>query len=167
TGVQTNGLTLCRRIGDRVGYDQPCGETTYGRALLSPSAIYVDFVRELLASGVRPSYLVHLTGHGFRKLMRAEKELVYRVDEPGEPLPIFDFIQQHGPVERREMLATFNMGVGFVAYVRPDDADATVRAATSAGHRAWIAGEVVRDGEKAVELPTLGERFGADDLEVR
>ncbi len=167
TGVQTNGLTLCRRIGERVGYGQACGESTFGLSLLTPSAIYANFVKNLLQTDVRPSYLVHLTGHGFRKLMRLDKPFTYRVDEPGLPPAVFGFIQENGPVEPREMLATFNMGVGFVAYVRPSDVEATLAAAGQAGHRAWVGGEVVSEGKKSVELPTLGHKFAAGDLQVR
>jgi phosphoribosylformylglycinamidine cyclo-ligase len=167
TGVQTNGLTLCRRIGERVGFDQPCGDTTFGRSLLEPSSIYADFVKELSKTKTRPHYLVHLTGHGFRKLMRLQKPLTYTVSKPGTPQPVFDFINQHGPVERREMFATFNMGVGFVAYVRPDAVDATLAAAEATGHRAWIGGEVMGDDRRAVEVPSEGIVFEDQDLAVR
>ena len=129
TGVHTNGLTLCRRIGDRVGYD--AGD--FGRLLLEPSAIYAGFVAKLREAGVRPRYLVHVTGHGLRKLMRPELPLIYRVDSLPPPMPVFEFIAEHGPVEAREMWATFNMGVGFAAYVDAGDVDATLAAAESAG----------------------------------
>jgi len=55
SGVQTNGLTLCRKIADQLpqGYQTPV-ETgrTYGEALLAPSVIYVAFVRGMPAARI-------------------------------------------------------------------------------------------------------------------
>ena len=164
TGVHTNGLTLCRRIGERVGYETD----DLGRLLLEPSAIYCGFARGLREAGVRPKYLAHVTGHGWRKLMRLDSPLVYRVADPGTPPPVFDLIARHGPVEEREMYATFNMGVGFVAYVASADAAHAVGAAEACGHQAWVGGEVLDGrGRKAVEVPTLGITFEGDELRVR
>ena len=57
SGVQTNGLSLCRLIGDRLpaGYQTPIGhgdKRTYGQALLAPSVIYVAFVRACQRRGL-------------------------------------------------------------------------------------------------------------------
>ena len=161
TGVHTNGLTLCRRIGERVGYEAD----DFGRRLLEPSAIYADFV----ARCPRPKYLVHMTGHGWRKLMRPDRPLRYVVDDPTPPggvPPVFDFIAEHGPVERREMYATFNMGVGFAAIVAESDVDAALSAARESGHDAWPAGRV-EAGDRAVEVPSLGLSYAEDELRVR
>ena len=164
TGVQTNGLTLCRKICEKVGYHTD----GIGRELLEPSAIYADFVGELRKTNVRPKYLAHVTGHGWRKLMRLDRPLVYRVGDIGTPPPVFDLIARHGPVEEREMYATFNMGVGFAAYVSPGEVDSTLAAAAEVGHRAWVGGEVVDGGgRKAVEVPSLDITFEADELNVR
>ena len=169
-GVQTNGLSLCRRIGERIGFDADIGDgTAFGPALLAPSRIYADFVRELTARDLTARYLVHVTGHGWRKLMRLEADLGYVINTPHHPgtvPPLFEFLMAAGPIERAEAYATFNMGVGFAAYVRPSDAEATVAAAAACGHDAWLAGEVVA-GPKRIEVPSLRLRFGAGSLNVR
>ena len=73
-----------------------------------------------------------------------------------------------GPIEPREAYATFNMGVGFAAYVAPELAEATVAAARSAGYDVWLAGRVRKqDGRKAVVVPALGLTFEGDTLQVR
>lgn len=75
---------------------------------------------------------------------------------------------EKGPIELREAYATFNMGVGFAAYVDPKDAQATLAAALESGYDAWIAGRVHKDGDrKAVEVPGLGLTFEGDSLQVR
>jgi len=173
SGVQTNGLTLCRRIAAQLpqGYLTPVGHgdpRTYGEALLAPSVIYVAFVRECQRRGLRLNYLAHVTGHGWRKLMRLEEPFVYEITTPRPAPPLFRFIMEAGPVELREAYATFNMGVGFAAYVAPDLVPAVIAAAQATGYDAWLAGRVRREGaRKAVVVPDLGLAFEGDTLQVR
>lgn len=173
SGVQTNGLSLCRLIADKLpqGYQTPIGHgdpRTYGEALLAPSVIYVAFVRECQRRGLKLNYVAHVTGHGWRKLMRLEEPFVYEITTPRAPLPLFQFLEQAGPIATREMYATFNQGVGFAAYVDPKTADAVLAAAKSAGYDAWLAGRVRKEGaRKAVTVPSLGLTFEGDTLQVR
>ena len=171
SGVQTNGLTLCRALAERLplGYLTRIDDgRTYGEALLDASVIYVRFITELQRIGVRPHYAVHVTGHGWRKLMRLNEPFVYRVTAVREPLPVFRFLMQAGPIDQREAYATFNMGVGFAVYVDPKDVDTTLGAAQTTGYDAWLAGTVHKQGErKAVEIAPLGITFDADTLQVR
>jgi phosphoribosylformylglycinamidine cyclo-ligase len=173
TGVQTNGLSLCRLIADKLpqGYATPVGhgdQRTYGEALLAASAIYVDFVRQCQRTGVKLNYLAHITGHGWRKLMRLEAPFVYEITTPREAPALFKFLMEAGPIDPREAYATFNMGVGFAAYVTPNAVAATLAAAKVTGHDAWVAGEVKQEGgRKAVTIPSLGLAYEADTLQVR
>jgi phosphoribosylformylglycinamidine cyclo-ligase len=171
TGVHTNGLTLCRALADRLpqGYLTKIGDgRTYGEALLDPSAIYVRFIAACQDAGIPLHYAAHVTGHGWRKLMRLDEAFVYRIDNVGAVPPIFEFIMKHGPVNVREAYATFNMGAGFAVYVDPKDADRVVRLAQTLRHTAWRAGTVQKQGDrKAVEIVPLGVAFEADTLQVR
>lgn len=170
-GVQTNGLSLCRKIADQLpqGYLSviPDGRT-YGEALLDPSVIYVDFVSACQRENLPLHYTAHITGHGWRKLMRLAEPWVYKMHEIRKPSAIFEFIMSAGPVDVKEAYATFNMGAGFAAYVNAADADKTVVIARAAGYDAWVAGEVRKDGNrKAVELVPLGLVFDGDSLKLR
>jgi phosphoribosylformylglycinamidine cyclo-ligase len=171
TGVQTNGLTLCRQLAQRLsqGYLTPIGDgRTYGEALLDASAIYVPFVAECQRQNVRLKYTSHITGHGWRKLMRLEEPFVYRMTLLPPAPPIFGFIQREGPVETTEAYATFNMGAGFAAYVAPGDAGACIEAARAVGIPAILAGRVEKQGQrKAVEIEPLNVVFDAESLRVR
>lgn len=171
SGVQTNGLTLCRRIAENLpaGYRTQIGDgRTYGEALLSPSVIYVNFVRECQRRGLKLNYVSHITGHGWRKLMRLDDPFVYEITELRPEPALFRFIQDAGPVDRREAYATFNMGVGFAAYVSPENTEATLAAAKATGYTAWYAGRVRKEGErKAVVIPGLDLTFEGDTLKVR
>lgn len=171
SGVQTNGLTLCRQIGQQLpeGYATPLGNgLTFGEALLAPSVIYVAFVRECQRQKLKLNYVAHVTGHGWRKLMRLEEPFVYEITNPGPEPRLFEFIRQAGPIDLREAYATFNMGVGFAAYVAPELANQVVLVAKAAGYDAWLAGTVRKEGDrKAVVVPSLGITFEGDTLQVR
>jgi phosphoribosylformylglycinamidine cyclo-ligase len=171
SGVQTNGLTLCRKIAESLPAHYatriPDG-TTLGEALLAPSTLYVAFVRECQRRGVRLNYAAHVTGHGWRKLMRLDEPFVYEITAPRPPPALFTFLMESGPIAAREAYATFNMGIGFAAYVAPAAAEAALAAAKASGYDAWIAGKVRRDGgRKAVSIPSLGLDFEGDTLQVR
>lgn len=171
TGVQTNGLTLCRALADRLpeGYltKLPNGQT-YGQALLAPSAIYVKFIAACQATNIPIHYAAHITGHGWRKLMRLEEPFVYMLTDICPPLPIFQFIMEKGPVEAREAYATFNMGAGFAVYVSPAQAAAVIKIAESLRYQAWQAGTIHKQGNrKAVEIAPLKITFEGDTLQVR
>ncbi len=173
SGVQTNGLSLCRLIAQSLpdGYLTPLGgedTRSYGEALLAPSVIYVRFVKACQDAGVPLHYVAHVTGHGWRKLMRLEEPFVYEIHTP-RPIPaLFRFLMEKGPIDLREAYATFNMGVGFAAYVAPDVAQRVVELAQTAGYDAWIAGTVRKEGgRKAVTIPSLGLAYEGETLQVR
>jgi len=171
SGVQTNGLTLCRKIADQLpqGYQTPIGDgRTYGEALLAPSVIYVAFVAECQRRGLKLNYVAHVTGHGWRKLMRLEEPFVYEITNTRQEPALFQFLEKAGPISKREMYATFNQGIGFAAYVALENADAVLAAAKATGYDAWLAGKVKKEGtRKAVVIPSLGLAYEGDTLQVR
>ncbi|MDF9828272.1 phosphoribosylformylglycinamidine cyclo-ligase [Ereboglobus sp. PH5-10] len=173
SGVQTNGLTLCRKIADSLpqGYLTPIGHgdpRNYGEALLAPSVIYVAFVRECQRRNIKLNYVAHVTGHGWRKLMRLDEPFVYEITDPRPAPALFKFLQEAGPISQREMYATFNQGIGFAAYVSPENAEATLAAAKATGYDAWLAGRVRKDGQrKAVTIPSLGLEYDGETLALR
>src|SRR2546423_4902827 len=105
TGVHTNGLTLCRALAERLPQKYltklPDGRW-FGEALLDASAIYVDFIVAVQKAILKPHYAVHITGHGWRKLMRLSEPFVYEISETGEIPAVFDFMQQAGPIDAKE-----------------------------------------------------------------
>src|SRR5207248_7750708 len=133
TGVHTNGLTLCRALADQLPQKYltkiPDGRS-FGEALLDPSAIYANFIAAAQKANLKPHYAVHITGHGWRKLMRLNEPFVYRITKlPPQRPPIFDFLAQAGPIDARECYGTFNMGAGFAVYVDPAQSDEFLRIA--------------------------------------
>lgn len=171
SGVQTNGLTLCRKLAERLpqGYLTPLSDgRTYGEALLDPSVIYVRFVRAAQQANLTLRYAIHLTGHGWRKMMRLSRPFVYEITRVPTPQPVFSFIAEHAGLPPVESYGTFNMGVGFAAIVRAADADRCVELARSAGYDAWIGGTVRSENDrKAVEIAPLGLVYDEASLQLR
>jgi phosphoribosylformylglycinamidine cyclo-ligase len=171
SGVQTNGLTLCRALAERLpqGYLTPLSDgRTYGEALLDPSVIYVPYIAACQKAGIHLHYAAHMTGHGWRKLMRLAEPFVYRVDTVPRPQPVFDLIVQTAGLDAHEAYGTFNMGVGFVVFVPEPCAGTCLDLARDAGFTAWFGGSVRSQGlRKAVEIPALGITYEADSLKIR
>jgi len=81
------------------------------------------------------------------------------------PLPIFDLITTTGNVARLESERTFNMGVGMVALVSAQDADAAIAFLQARGVPAWACGEVrVRHDGEIGDAVAKGGRGGAVTL---
>lgn len=124
SGIHANGLTLARRIADKLpqGYLTEIADgRTYGEALLEPTHIYVPLIEDCLNRGVDIHYAVNITGHGFRKLMRPIQPFAYIIEDLPMQQSIFDFLQEHGPVDDKEAYGNLNMGAGFALYVPEAD----------------------------------------------
>src|SRR5206468_458265 len=120
SGIHANGITLCREVASRskCGYRSALADgQMFGEALITPTAIYVNFVKECLDRKIVPRYAVNITGHGWRKLMRLEAPLSYKISVLPCVPPIFRFLMENGNLGAREAYATFNMGAGFAVYV--------------------------------------------------
>jgi phosphoribosylformylglycinamidine cyclo-ligase len=171
SGVQTNGLTLCRAIASHLkdGYASRMDDgRPFGEALLDASQIYVPLIAACQKAGVHLKYAVHITGHGWRKLMRLPEPFVYEMTDVGKVPEVFRFIQKAGPVELKEAYATFNMGAGFAIYIDPKSIAGVLSAAANCGMTAWLGGAVRKRGfRKAVEIKPPGIVFEAESLQVR
>ncbi len=170
SGIHANGLTLAREIAEKLpdGYLTRLSDgRTFGEALLDPTVIYVPLVEDCFKEGVQIHYAVNITGHGWRKLMRAPQPLSYLIDRIPVPHPVFSFMQEHGPVEDREAYANLNMGAGFALYVREGDVEKLVSIARSHGLAALHAGTISSSRIKKVVIDPLGLEYLGSTLGVR
>ncbi|TXG77055.1 hypothetical protein E6P97_02445 [Patescibacteria group bacterium] len=99
--------------------------------------------------------------------MRANQDFSYRITETMEVHPVFDFIQKTSGNNDEEMYGNFNMGAGFVVFVRPGDAQSAVHLIEDYTNlKAKVIGSV-ENGPKQVVIEPLDIGFGEDTLEVR
>jgi len=170
SGIHANGLTMARKIADKLpdGYMTRLDDgRTYGETLLDPTHIYVALVEDCLNRGVSIHYTVNVTGHGWRKLMRATQSFAYIVERLPKQLPVFGFLQKHGPVDDMEAYGNFNMGAGFALYVSEADADVVLEVATLHKLGALRAGYIGRSDDKKVIIEPKGLEYSGATLRVR
>ncbi|QTG74989.1 phosphoribosylformylglycinamidine cyclo-ligase [Trueperella pecoris] len=147
SGVHSNGFSLVRKVfaqPDSLATIYPELGQSLGEALLTPTKIYVKPVLAL-AEVVAIKAISHITGGGlFENLPRAlPAGLGMRIDTAAIARPpIFDLLAREGNIPARDMYNTFNMGLGMVIVVAPDDVDAALAALAAAGEPATVVGVV-------------------------
>jgi phosphoribosylformylglycinamidine cyclo-ligase len=156
SGPHSNGYSLIRHALAQTGtaLSEPLGETTLGDALLAPTRIYVKPLLALL-SRIRVRGLAHITGGGLvENIPRVLPDgLGVELDRTAWAQPgVFGWLQAAGRIAEREMLRTFNCGIGMVVIVRDTDAAEALSV---------LAGE----GEPAVRIGSV--RSGIDGVRVR
>jgi phosphoribosylformylglycinamidine cyclo-ligase len=158
SGLHTNGYSLARKVVfDRMALsvDDPFPEEdgSVADVLLRVHRSYLKPLWPLIERGeVRG--LAHITGGGLvdnvPRILPEGLDARFDLSSWTVP-PVFRVLQRHGAVAEREMFRAFNMGVGMIAVVAADRADAVVAELRGAGETAWVAGEIV-PGERKVVL---------------
>jgi phosphoribosylformylglycinamidine cyclo-ligase len=170
SGIHANGLTLARTIAERApdGYLTPLADgRPYGDALLDPTHIYVGAIEDCLARGLDLHYAVNITGHGWRKLMRAREPFTYVIDQIPSLHPVFQFIQAQGGLDDREAYGNLNMGAGFAIYVAEKDVGTVLDIARPFPFRAFRAGHIEKSATKRVVIRPKALEYSEDTLAVR
>ena len=157
SGVHSNGFSLVRKVfdverADLNQYIESLG-TSLGEALLTPTKLYVKPALAVLEE-VNVKSIAHITGGGFfenipRALPKGKTAKIRYEDV--RILPIFDLIRETGNIPLDHMYSTFNMGVGMVMVVSPEETEKTIEILKANGEDAYVLGSVV-DGEEGVIL---------------
>jgi phosphoribosylformylglycinamidine cyclo-ligase len=168
SGLHANGASVARSVADAAtdGWrlSLPSGRTL-GDALLDPSVNYVPLVRALAGTDLPVSYLAHLTGHGWRKLMRADRDLAYVIDTVPPVPEVLAALAERSGMTDADAYGTFNMGAGFAVFCAAGSADSVVAVAESVGITALTAGRV-EPGPRAVHIPPLGITYDGATLRL-
>lgn len=158
-GVHSNGYSLVRKILERSGLAlsdsvELLAGKTLAEELLTPTRIYVEPVLAARRAGLEIHSMAHITGGGLpENLPRCLSEgQSIQVDPHIWTIPpIFEWLAANGFVNPVEMFNTFNMGIGFVLIVPPEQADQTIQWFGDREISAWAIGEVVAgSGEVAL-----------------
>jgi phosphoribosylformylglycinamidine cyclo-ligase len=147
SGLHTNGFSLARKIvfeQMRLNVTQtfPGSNLSVAETLLTVHRSYLSLLKPVLE---KIHAMAHITGGGLPgNLDRAlPATLDAAVDTSSWDVPsVFEELQRGGNVQQAEMFRVFNMGVGMVLIVPPENADVIIRAADAAGIGAWTMGEI-------------------------
>ena len=158
SGVHSNGFSLVRKVFDMTKksldtYYQELGGTL-GETLLTPTKIYVKALKSIKDAGFVVKGCSHITGGGFYenipRMLPEGIRAVVRKDSYEVPA-IFRLLQSKGNIQEEMMYNTYNMGLGMVLAVSPEDAEGIMSAVSGAGETAYRVG-YCKAGEKGVEL---------------
>lgn len=164
SGLHSNGYSLVRHVlFDRanLSLDQHIEEfgRTLGEELLEPTKIYsLDCLA--LTKTTQVHAFSHITGGGLAaNLARVIPDGLHAIvdRETWTPAPVFDLVGKTGDVERLELEKTLNMGVGMIAIVPEESADAALATLADRGVEAWVAGEIVERGDYTTGAELIGD----------
>ena len=159
SGVHSNGFSLVRRIVERSGLawnaTAPFApDMMLGRALLEPTRIYVKPLLAALRRTPHIHALAHITGGGFPdNLPRIlPNGLAIALDlNAFKPPRVFGWLASTGNVAEKEMLRTFNCGIGMVVIAAKDNAIDVEAALEAVGETPIHLGEIIaQEGQERV-----------------
>lgn len=159
SGIHSNGYSLVRKVFTiksqylNIPFES-LGGGTLGEALLTPTKIYVKTLKEIKAGGVTVKACSHITGGGFYEnipRMLPDGMRAYVNKGSYEIPPIFGMLQQDGSIEEEMMYNTYNMGIGMMIAVAPEDVDKTLTLIKAAGEVGYVVGDI-KAGDKGVTL---------------
>jgi phosphoribosylformylglycinamidine cyclo-ligase len=149
-GLHTNGYSFVRhlifnKLEMTVDEPFPGTDLSVGGMLLKPHRSYLEALRASCAAG-KIQALAHVTGGGIsgnlNRVLPSELDATVRL-RTWEPPVEFRFLAEHSGAAQVEMYRTFNMGIGMIAVVRPEDETEVLRSIKASGCPAWACGEIV------------------------
>lgn len=152
-GVHTNGYTLIRTIIDNHPeiLNLMVGNESFLDAIMKPHLCYYKPLRDLFETDGLHG-MAHITGGGIEgNLNRVIPERLdalvdlSRIDIP----PLFQMIRNNGNVDERDMLRTFNMGVGMILVVDSKSVQSVMDHTVAFGLKSYVIGEII-EGNKQV-----------------
>ena len=158
SGIHSNGYSLVRKVFEIKKevlevYHEELG-TTLGEALLTPTKIYVKALKTIKEGGVTVKACSHITGGGFYenipRMLPEGMHAVVKKDSYEVPA-IFKMLAKEGNIEEQMMYNTYNMGIGMMIAVNPEEVEKTLELLKEAGETAYVVGEI-KAGEKGVTL---------------
>ncbi|MFW8618632.1 phosphoribosylformylglycinamidine cyclo-ligase [Enterococcus innesii] len=158
SGIHSNGYSLVRKVFfEQHGYTgaeifAELDNQTLAESLLTPTRIYVDALKPLLTEGLLAG-ISHITGGGFVEnipRMLPEGLAAEIALDTWPQLPIFDLIATHGAIPHQEMFEIFNMGIGMILAVAPENVAAVMALLSANEESAYRIGKVTKRDNEAV-----------------
>lgn len=155
TGFHSNGYSLVRKTlmesADLDALVPELGESL-GEALLRPTKIYVKEVAAL-KKVVELRGMCHITGGGFYENVprMLPKGMGVNFDDSKWEVPrVIRYLQDKAGLSKEEMFGTFNMGIGFMIVVSPEQADLAMETLKQNGFMGQVIGTINHEGTVTV-----------------
>ena len=151
TGVHSNGYSLVRKLfGDEnkeelEKFDERLGATT-AEVLLKPTRIYVKSILALIEK-VEVKGIAHITGGGFiENVPRILPEgLAAEIEKDAYEVPaVFKVMQEKAGITDEQIYNTFNMGIGMMVCVAPENVEAAMASLRETGEEVCVIGKIVK-----------------------
>lgn len=168
-GINANGISLARKVARILpdGYATKIKKNLkFGQALLTKTNIYAFLIQELLDNGIDIHYIVNITGHGLRKLMRAKRKYTYVLEKIFKPQDIFLKIQKATKLKSFEMYQTFNMGMDYAIFLSPKDVVNAQKIIHQMGFECMNSGYVT-SGERQVIIKPVNVTYRSDSYRIK
>jgi phosphoribosylformylglycinamidine cyclo-ligase len=135
SGVHANGFSLVRCVVEETGlsWNDPApfaSGTTLGEALLTPTRIYVQQILETIRGNGAVKAFAHITGGGLTdNIPRVlPPGFAAEIDLGAFALPaVFAWLQVEARLDQKEMLRTFNCGIGMILIVSPQEVERVLK----------------------------------------
>jgi phosphoribosylformylglycinamidine cyclo-ligase len=133
-------------------YHEELGKTL-GEALIAPTRIYVKALKAVKEAGVTVKACSHITGGGFQenvpRMLPEGKHAVIEKNSYEVPA-IFKMMAREGQVEEDMMYNTYNMGIGMMVCVSPENVDTAMESLKATGEEAVVIGKIVEGNRNVI-----------------
>jgi len=160
-GLNANGLSLARAVLETLD-----NKSEFGEIVLTKSNIYAKLIQDLLDAEIDIHYISNITGHGLRKIMRANKDFIYVIEKLFEPQEVFKIIQKESGLDEKEMYGTYNMGQDYAIFVPSSDVEKAQEIISKNGFESLDSG-YLEAGERKVILKEKNITFEGGTLDLR
>lgn len=158
SGFHSNGYSLVRKVLENENSSIDVKE-----GFLTPTKIYWKETKGLIEKGLVTG-MAHVTGGGVFNIPRMNESVGYELDLSTDEyfsqyaLDCFKFIQEKGGISTKEMLKTFNCGIGLVLTTKPENLEVVTNHLEKFGKGRHILGKVKNEAG----LSFNGVKFSAD-----
>ena len=157
SGLHTNGYSLARKIifdkcKNKLNDIIPGTKTTFKKYLLAVHKSYLNSVSNLLKK-VDVHGMAHITGGGLLdnipRILPNNLNAVVNTSS-WKPHKIYSYIQDNGKININEMYRVFNMGIGYILIISPNDLDKTIKILDNNNQKSKIIGIIDKGNKKTI-----------------
>ena len=149
SGLHSNGFSLVRKVllqEEGIQLREKPGDlkVSLGEELLRPTKIYVKSILSIIEK-FSVKGIVHITGGGFYDnipRILPDNTIAEIYIDSWQKLPIFQLLQNKGKLTDKEMYRTFNMGIGLIIIVPPEQKESIIPELENLGEIPYFIGKV-------------------------